>query len=233
MDFDQLYDSYADTVFAYLKFHLRDLFRETFLSVYRKLEQGESIRSPKTWILSIAYRRMADHWRKISRVPLTPVPGPPEPHVRTLAWSIDGDMNVRELLDLLDPASRDIMHGVYVVGLTFREMAEVLGIPEGTVKSRCRCGAEDKEAFFRLLLTDPEFRVMVRDEQMLFAAMSQVRQQMPIDLKHKLRKRLEAEAKLPQKQESAQAFDWLSWGLDWMNGSPLRNAMKLIREVTQ
>jgi RNA polymerase sigma-70 factor (ECF subfamily) len=45
---------------------------------------------------------------------------------------------VRRGLDALPPPSREVLELAYYQGLTYREVAAALGIPEGTAKSRIR-----------------------------------------------------------------------------------------------
>jgi RNA polymerase sigma-70 factor (ECF subfamily) len=49
---------------------------------------------------------------------------------------------VREALDHVDPRYRKVMHLVYVEGLKVEETARILGVPEGTVKTRLMRGRE-------------------------------------------------------------------------------------------
>jgi RNA polymerase sigma-70 factor (ECF subfamily) len=45
---------------------------------------------------------------------------------------------VRSAIDRLPPEQRQAVELAFIGGLTYREVAEVLGLPEGTVKSRLR-----------------------------------------------------------------------------------------------
>jgi RNA polymerase sigma-70 factor (ECF subfamily) len=47
---------------------------------------------------------------------------------------------VRTALDTLPDEQRQAIHLAYFGGKTYRQVAEVLGIPEGTAKSRLRLG---------------------------------------------------------------------------------------------
>lgn len=72
MNFDQVYEEYADTVYSYLCFRLRDhhlaedVFQETFMSIYANLDALRAAQSKKAWILTIAHRKMVDRIRKQS-----------------------------------------------------------------------------------------------------------------------------------------------------------------------
>jgi len=56
----------------------------------------------------------------------------PEYHLEALA--------VREALEQLPPAQREVLELAYFQGMTQREIAEYLNIPLGTVKTRMRLG---------------------------------------------------------------------------------------------
>jgi RNA polymerase sigma factor (sigma-70 family) len=140
MNFTHVYETFANSVYAFLKLRLRDpfliedIFQETFLAVYRQMAELDDIRHPKAWILTIAHRKMVDHLRKTSReISDDPLAGAAE-RSEDPDYS---DLFAGEMLGLLDPVSRMIVYGIYIEGLTCKEMADVLGIPEGTVKSRC------------------------------------------------------------------------------------------------
>ncbi len=46
------------------------------------------------------------------------------------------DLHIAEMLDQLEDVERTIVYGLYVENLTCHEIAQVLNIPEGTVKSK-------------------------------------------------------------------------------------------------
>ncbi|KRF22537.1 RNA polymerase sigma factor [Paenibacillus sp. Soil787] len=140
MQFEHIYEAHADSVYAFLKIRLRDsfliedIFQETFTAVYRQISDWDDLRSPKAWILTIAHRKMVDRLRRNAHETAV---------VETDSiWEqqINPDYShlfVNEMLYALDPLSREILYGVYIEGLTYKEIAGVLGIPEGTAKSRC------------------------------------------------------------------------------------------------
>lgn len=55
-------------------------------------------------------------------------------------WDIALAGHVRDALETLQPGEREAIELAYFGGLTYREAAERLGEPEGTVKSRIRSG---------------------------------------------------------------------------------------------
>jgi RNA polymerase sigma-70 factor (ECF subfamily) len=62
---------------------------------------------------------------------------------------------VRKALEFVDERYREVMHLVYVEGLKVDETARVLGVPEGTVKTRLMRG---REALRKVLVhKNPEY----------------------------------------------------------------------------
>ena len=134
MDLAALYSAYADAVYGYLAFKLQDrqlvedLVQETFLAAQEGLDRLETVHSPKAWLLAIAHNKMVGFLRR--RPPDLP-----------LIWegAAVGDSSalfVEEALKQLADLERTIVYGLYVEGFTYRELAEMLSLPEGTVKSK-------------------------------------------------------------------------------------------------
>jgi RNA polymerase sigma-70 factor, ECF subfamily len=71
-------------------------------------------------------------------VDLTDPDGNPEHE--TLTEAAVGE--VRAAISVLTPSEREAIELAFFGGLTYREVAEVLGAPEGTVKSRIRLGLQ-------------------------------------------------------------------------------------------
>ncbi|MCL6459073.1 MAG: RNA polymerase sigma factor [Gorillibacterium sp.] len=138
MTFEELYQDYADTVYSFLRFKLRDVhlvedvFQDTFLSAYRELSLNRTPDSPKAWLLTIAHRRMVDRLRQTNVTQLSLTPELINPDHQDFTTTL----LLKALLDQLDDASRSVLYSLYVEGLTIRETSEFLRIPEGTVKSR-------------------------------------------------------------------------------------------------
>jgi RNA polymerase sigma-70 factor (ECF subfamily) len=63
-----------------------------------------------------------------------------DPELETLSGAALGE--VRAAIAVLTPSEREAIELAFFGGLTYREVAEVLGAPEGTVKSRIRLGLQ-------------------------------------------------------------------------------------------
>lgn len=63
-----------------------------------------------------------------------------DPEIETLTDAAVGE--VRAAISVLTPTEREAIELAFFGGLTYREVAQVLGAPEGTVKSRIRLGLQ-------------------------------------------------------------------------------------------
>jgi len=113
-----------------------ELVQETFLRVWRTANRFDPARgTAAAFILSIARRLAIDLWRRPSSRPMQ---SPPET-VADVDETIDKlllQLAVRDALDSLPPAHREVLELSYHADLTQPEVASRLGIPVGTVKSR-------------------------------------------------------------------------------------------------
>jgi RNA polymerase sigma-70 factor (ECF subfamily) len=113
-----------------------DLTQETYLRAFRALPQFEARSSVRTWLLGIARRTCADHLRKAvrqrrleTRLATFGAPGPSYPDPA-------GQVSATALLSRLNPERREAFVLTQLLGLTYEQTAESLGVPIGTVRSR-------------------------------------------------------------------------------------------------
>ena len=111
-----------------------ELVQETFVRVWRNAGRFDPARgSPATFIFTIARRLAIDLWRRPSSRPIEiDPPMPSEDHVDRLVVGL----GVREALDSLSEPHRQVLELSYRGHLKQGEIAEKLGIPLGTVKTR-------------------------------------------------------------------------------------------------
>ena len=120
-----------------------DLTQETFLRVHRGLSGFDGRSRLSTWIFGIARHVGIDAIRRQRRRPQV-VSSLSESTVGdSQRWSahasdVDKDaiLDVHEAIDSLSVAHRETLLLVEVLGLSYREVGEVTGVAEGTVKSR-------------------------------------------------------------------------------------------------
>jgi RNA polymerase sigma-70 factor (ECF subfamily) len=136
--FESLVRAYQAHVFRFVR-HLvgdpalaEDLTQETFLRLYRRLGSFRFQSKFSTWLFQVARNAATDELRRRQRrerlTELAPVPGPPS--------APDARAELRAALAALPPALQESLVLVEVFGFAYREVAEVLGVPVGTVKSR-------------------------------------------------------------------------------------------------
>lgn len=117
-----------------------DVVQETFIAVWRAAGSYRGSDQAAGWLWSIATRRLIDaHRRRLARAPTA---GEPHEHLvhapsaeeEALASSYGADL--ARALDRLSPELRTVLQATVLDGLSIREAALLLDVPEGTVKSR-------------------------------------------------------------------------------------------------
>ncbi|GII83455.1 RNA polymerase sigma factor SigK [Sphaerisporangium siamense] len=124
-----------------------DIVQEVFVTFWeRPLAFDPDRGTLRSWLATIAHRRAVDHVRSEQRHRVS-VLGPrltdPEPSPSPLEdWVLAADeaARVRRAVARLPGGLREPIELAYYRGRTYRQTAEDLGLPEGTVKSRIRMG---------------------------------------------------------------------------------------------
>jgi len=141
-----LYENHGAALYRFLlrltfgqQHHAEDLLQETLLRAWQHLDDlppnPDSIRP---WLYTVARRIAIDAARtrqarptEIGTIDLTTLTTDDDPIDQLINAS-----TIRTALTRLKPNHRRILHEVYVMGRTTAEAANLLNIPEGTVKSR-------------------------------------------------------------------------------------------------
>lgn len=156
-----LYDRYSGVVFSFSLKLVQDrqlaeeLLQEVF---FRAWQQGGAYSSQRgtfvTWLLSITHNMAIDEIRKRRRRPQKADSEEPEQVLAAVADTSAGSDVEEEVwlgslrdtvavaLRTLPPAQREAIEMAYYQGLTQREIAEALGEPLGTIKTRMRLGLQ-------------------------------------------------------------------------------------------
>jgi RNA polymerase sigma-70 factor, ECF subfamily len=109
-----------------------DVTQEAFLHAFRALPRFRGASKFTTWLYRIARNAAVDamrrgaHQRRLAERMEPPDPAP-DPGLRAA---------VREAVDDLPPELREPFVLIEVFGLSYREASKVLGVPQGTLKSR-------------------------------------------------------------------------------------------------
>ncbi len=155
--FAELVGRYQRELFVFLqRFVLssavaEDLFQETFIQVHRNIHMFDPARRFRPWLFTIAANKARDHLRAQQRrgtqsldntaggsgggtfvdLMQSDLPGPQE------MLSREEDIAaVRQALDAIPAMYREILLLSYFHKFAYKQIAEMLGIPLGTVKSR-------------------------------------------------------------------------------------------------
>ena len=158
--FNDLVHRYERELFSYLRRYLgdaglaEDAFQATFLQVHLKCDQFEEGRKFRPWLYTIATNQAIDAQRRNKRHrgvsldrnikhdgsdelgSLMDLLVSREPNPEASAESAQNRDWIRRAVDELPDALREAVNLVYYQGLKYREAADVLQIPVGTVKSR-------------------------------------------------------------------------------------------------
>ena len=147
----ELYDQYASFVYGLARrvagseTAAEDVTQDVFVSIWERPEAFDPDRgSLRSFIGTLAHRRAVD-WvrREESRRRRAEVagrqPGLP-PDVEEAATALIMAERVRVAVDALPDDQRVAVQLAYYGGRTYRQVAEDLGLPEGTAKARLRVG---------------------------------------------------------------------------------------------
>ncbi|RSS32491.1 RNA polymerase sigma factor [Streptomyces sp. WAC08241] len=140
-----LYDRHAGWLHARLARRcpdeetVREVLQDTFVTVWRSAGGHRGRGEAGGWLWVIAARRLVDARRagaRAERASAAPEPAAPVPSAedRVLAGLEYGEAGAA--LDRISPELAEVLRATVVDGLTTREAARLLGIPEGTVKTR-------------------------------------------------------------------------------------------------
>jgi RNA polymerase sigma-70 factor (ECF subfamily) len=159
--FEVLVDRYEGELFSYLRHYLgsvemaEDAFQATFLQVHLKCKQFEPGRKVRPWLYAVATNQAIDAQRRNRRHrmasldrraggdrheydagALSELLGSKEPDPGNSSELVEDGQSVRHAVAQLPKPLRQVVLLVYYQGLKYREAADILSIPVGTVKSR-------------------------------------------------------------------------------------------------
>jgi RNA polymerase sigma-70 factor (ECF subfamily) len=148
--FDELYRRTSPWLLVRLRRRCADdelvaeVMQETYLAVWRAAAAfaGAAVDGTAVgWVWTIAARRLVDALRRRAREAQLPLAALSAPAARAaedeVLDAVLGD-TMGAALRQLSPDLRQVLQAMVLDGLTVRETAVLLGLPEGTVKTRAR-----------------------------------------------------------------------------------------------
>jgi RNA polymerase sigma-70 factor (ECF subfamily) len=157
--FRELVSRYKDSLYAFLKRFLNqrdlieDVFQETFLQLFTSRDSFDMERPLRPWLFTIAANKAKDALRKQQRssaVPIGTISDAEASSFDDVLNSLTSDETrpyeslergelaerVRKVVANLPESAREILILAYFNKFSYKQMAEILSIPIGTVKSR-------------------------------------------------------------------------------------------------
>lgn len=116
-----------------------DATQETFLTAFRKAHQFEGKSTFGTWVYRIAVNTCYDLLRKQKRRPSDPMPEHLDPTDHGAQHEVEAAAlrpEIQRALGTLPPEFRSAVVLADIEGMSLPDVAQALGVPVGTVKSR-------------------------------------------------------------------------------------------------
>ncbi len=133
---------------------LEDMLQEVFVVVHRRLDRYDPTVKPATWLFGISLRVASDYRRRRRRKPEAPLPDAAE---LTAASASDREQEasareararVERTLDAMSDEKRAAFVLFEFERMSCGEIADVLGVPVGTVHSRLHAARAEFRAAF-------------------------------------------------------------------------------------
>lgn len=148
--FSTLYDNYAGALYSIIKQIVTDnaelasdVLQEVFINIYRKIDTYDQTKGRLfTWMLNIARNASIDMLRskgyqnsqKNQELPDNVYKSTGN---QSIQLNVD-NIGLKKVLEKLKPEHRILVELAYFKGFTHEEIAEMMSIPLGTVKTRIR-----------------------------------------------------------------------------------------------
>ena len=157
--FRELVNRYKNSLYAFLRQFLNrhdlveDVFQETFLQLFASRESFDQNRPLRPWLFTIAANKAKDalrKWQRTAAVPIGTMADSQELSFDDMLNTVTADstmpydemqknetaLRVGQIVADMPESLREILILAYFQKFSYKQMAEILGIPIGTVKSR-------------------------------------------------------------------------------------------------
>jgi len=146
--FDRLHERHARALFGFVRAHLRDpheaedVLHDAFLAILREGDAGREVTSFRAWLYGVARNLCLNRLRSWKRAEHAVAAAsqvqqqePPAPHAEQSLEQYEQAEALRSAVERLPPALAEV-YRLRAAGLSYEELADVLAIPMGTVRSR-------------------------------------------------------------------------------------------------
>lgn len=181
--FEALLQEHRCGVERFVKFRIaspvdaEDILQEVYLTAFQRFWQLKQPETFQAWLLSIARSKCGDYFRKQARRLEIPIEDAPE-HALSYGWQgLVEESGVQETLEKLRGREQQILYLYFWRQLPQAEIAQRLGIPLGTVKSRlytakqsfkekypCQAKTKGAEAMTKLPEQLPKYTIIPEKE---------------------------------------------------------------------
>lgn len=157
--FNYLYDNYSGAIYTIInqivpdKDTANDVMQEVFVNIWRKINTYDATKGRLfTWMLNIARNAAIDKvrskgYRDSQRN--QPIPDSENNRIEISANPVVNDVGLKKVLTTLNEEYRKLIDLSYYQGFTHEEIAKMLGIPLGTVKTRIRTAISQLRTMIR------------------------------------------------------------------------------------
>lgn len=140
------YRIFEPKIFAFAKIRLNDsqeaadLLHEVMWEIWRSAGRYEGRSSVTSWVFGIAHHKVIDRIRSTSRHQAEPLETAPElesdQDLELLITQKQMGEHLQRCIDGLSDDHRQVVHLAFFEDLSYREISEIVGSPEGTLKAR-------------------------------------------------------------------------------------------------
>ena len=157
--FREIVNRYKNGLYAFLRLFLNrhelveDVFQETFLQLFTSRESFDRNRPLRPWLFTIAANKAKDalrKWQRTNAIPIGTMGDSEDLSFDDVLNTVTSDgtmpyeklqksetaLRVREVIADMPENLREILILAYFNRFSYKQMAEILSIPIGTVKSR-------------------------------------------------------------------------------------------------
>ena len=157
--FSEIVSRYKNGLYAFLRMFLNrrelveDVFQETFLQLFNSRESFDTSRPLRPWLFTIAANKAKDalrKWQRKNAIPIGTMTDSEDMSFDDMLNSVTSDstkpyeqlqkdetaLRVRRIISDMPENLREILVFAYFNRFSYKQMAEILSIPIGTVKSR-------------------------------------------------------------------------------------------------